>query len=132
MARPILFSIRVFFHRHRRFKIQQGKGQDHLFFHSATSTRSLTFRHLFATLYMRWLSLVLIAPLVFTRLLLDKIYHFIELPFDWLIMQCFFVLLTWWFGSRLVLQQFHMGNRWIWTYSDYQHCIKSEPTNQVC
>ena len=27
----------------------------------------------------------LIAPLVFTRLLLDEIYHFIELPFDWLI-----------------------------------------------
>ena len=28
----------------------------------------------------------LIAPLVFTRLLLDENYHLIELPFDWLIM----------------------------------------------
>ena len=28
----------------------------------------------------------LIAPLVFTRLLLDEIYHLIESPFDWLMM----------------------------------------------
>ena len=27
----------------------------------------------------------LIVPLVFTRLLLDEIYHLIELPFDWLL-----------------------------------------------
>ena len=27
-----------------------------------------------------------IAPLVFSRLLLDEIYHFIELPFDWMMM----------------------------------------------
>ena len=32
----------------------------------------------------------LIAPPVFTRLLLDEIYHLIELPFDWLVMQCYF------------------------------------------
>ena len=30
----------------------------------------------------------LIKPLVFTNLLLDKIYHLIELPFDWLMMWC--------------------------------------------
>ena len=29
-----------------------------------------------------------IAPLVFTRLLLDEIYHLIELPFDWLMIWC--------------------------------------------
>ena len=34
----------------------QGKGGDRLFFHSTTSTRSRTFRHLFATLHVRWLS----------------------------------------------------------------------------
>ena len=35
---------------------QQGKGGDHLLFHSTTSTRSRIFRHLFATLHVRWLS----------------------------------------------------------------------------
>ena len=33
-----------------------GKGGDHLLFHSTTSTRSRVFRHLFATLHVRWLS----------------------------------------------------------------------------
>ena len=32
----------------------------------------------------------LITPSVFTRLLLDEIYQLIELPFDWLVMQCYF------------------------------------------
>ena len=46
------FSVRIFFHRHWRLKGQQGKGGDHLLFHSITSTRSRTFRHLFATLHV--------------------------------------------------------------------------------
>ena len=50
------FSIRVFFHGHWRLTGQQGKGGDLLLFHSTTSTRSRTFRHLFATLHVRWLS----------------------------------------------------------------------------
>ena len=41
-----------------------------------------------------------IALLVFTRLLLDEIYHLIKLPFDWLMMECQFCLFTWWFDSR--------------------------------
>ena len=80
----IFFSISVFFHGHWQLTRQQGKGGDHLLFHSTTSTRSRTFRHLFATLHVRWHHIFLIAPLVFTRLLLDEIYHLIELPFDWL------------------------------------------------
>ena len=52
----LFFSIRVFFHGHWRITGQQGKGGDHLLFHSTTSTRSRTFRHLFATLHVRWLS----------------------------------------------------------------------------
>ena len=48
------FSIRVFFHRHWQLTGQQGKGGDHLLFHSTTFTRSRTFRHLFATLHVRW------------------------------------------------------------------------------
>ena len=50
------FSIRVFFHGHWRLTGQQGKGGDHILFHSTISTRSQTFRHLFATLHVRWLS----------------------------------------------------------------------------
>ena len=34
----------------------QGKGRDHLLFHSTTSTRSRTSRHLFENLHVRWLS----------------------------------------------------------------------------
>ena len=73
----------------------------------------------------------LIAPLVFTRLLLDEIYHFIELPFDWLI--------EWWYVmfvcllDELILgssySDFDMGNRRIWTRIEYHPCITSEPTN---
>ena len=33
-----------------------GRGGDHLLFHSTTFTRSRTFRHLFATFHVRWLS----------------------------------------------------------------------------
>ena len=54
-----IFSIRVFFgslHRHWRLTGQQRRGGDHLLFHSTTSTYSQTFRHLFATLHVRWLS----------------------------------------------------------------------------
>ena len=50
------FSIRIFFHRHWWLTGQQGKGGDHLLFHSTTSTRSRTFRQFFATLHVRWLS----------------------------------------------------------------------------
>ena len=64
----------VFFHRHWPLTGRQRKAGDHLLFHSTTSarsqtfrhlfvlfrtttsTRSQTFRHLFATLHVRWLS----------------------------------------------------------------------------
>ena len=51
-----IFSIRVFFHGHWQLTGQQGKGGDHLLFHSTISTRSRTFKHLFATLHVKWLS----------------------------------------------------------------------------
>ena len=54
----ILFSIRVFFHGHWQFTGRQGKGGDHILFHSTTSTRSRTFRHSFATLHVRWPSYI--------------------------------------------------------------------------
>ena len=49
------FSIRVFFHGHWQLAGQQGKGGDHFLLNSTTSTCSPTFRHLFATLHVRWL-----------------------------------------------------------------------------
>ena len=98
---------------------QQGKGGDHLLFHSTTSTHLRTFRYLFTTL-------------LFTRLLLDKIYHLVGLPFDWLIDDdADFCLFTCWFNSRFLLQQFDTGNQWTWS-NNYLPCITSEPINQVC
>ena len=84
----VFFFYQSFLHRHWRFTRQQGKGGDHLLFHSTTSTRSQTLRHLFATLHVRWLSRIFN-----TRLLLDEIYHLIELPFEWLIDDAMFVCL---------------------------------------
>ena len=49
------FAYQGFLHRNWRFTGQQGKGGDHLLFHSTTSTRSRTLRYLFATLHVRWL-----------------------------------------------------------------------------
>ena len=77
-------SIRVFFHIHWPFTGHQGKGKggDH----------SDTYLQL-----CMWddYNAFSMATLVYTRLLLDKIYHLVELPFDWLIdwllMQCLFI-----------------------------------------
>ena len=75
----------------------------------------------------------LIAPLVFTRLLLDEIYHLIQLLLDWLMMWCNFCLFTWWwFDTRFSLQQFDTENLWTWTRMDYHPCITSKLTSQVC
>ena len=74
----------------------------------------------------------LIATLVFTRQLLDEIYHLIELLFDWLMLCCWFkfVCLLIWLG--FVTAIWHERNRWTRTRIDYHPCITSEPTNQVC
>ena len=128
------FSTRVFFHRHWRYTGQQGKGGDHLLFHSTTSTRSQTFRHLFATLHVRWLSHIFnctaciyqaatwwdLPPYRITIWLTDDV-------------TLSFCLFMWWFDSRFfLLQQFETWNRWIRTCIDYHPCIASESTNQVC
>ena len=54
ISKCFFFSISVFFHGHWQLTGQQGKAVDHLLFHSTTSTRSRRFRHLFATLNVRW------------------------------------------------------------------------------
>ena len=72
-----------------------------------------------------------ISTLVFTRLLLDEIYHIIELPFEWLIDDCNVCLFTWWIDTMFLSERFDIGNWWIWTRIDYHPCITSEQTNQV-
>ena len=50
------FSTRFFFTSNDDSTRQQGQGGDRLLFNPTTSTHSQTFRHLFATLHVRWLS----------------------------------------------------------------------------
>ena len=124
----VFFLFRVFFHRHWRFTGQQGKGEDHLLFHSTTSTA-----HEHSDIYLQlcmWddYHVFLIAKQVFTRLLLDEIHYLIELPIDWLIDDAKLVCLI----DKMILgfcySDFEMRNRWIWTCIDYQPCSTSELT----
>ena len=55
----------------------------------------------------------LIATLAFTRLLLDEIYHRIELPLELLIDDAMFVCLLDELIPGLLLQRFDVRNRWI-------------------
>ena len=87
------FFYKGFLHGHWRFTGQQGKEGDHLLFHSTTSTRSRTLSHLITTLQMRLLYHPFLIVTLVTRLLLDEIYHIIELPFNWLIDDAMFVCL---------------------------------------
>ena len=109
-----------------------GEGGDHLLFHSAISTHSRTFRHLFATLHVRWLSHIFsrTAFIYQTPTRWDLPPHWITI---WLIddSMLIFLFAYWWFDSRFLLQQFDTGNLWIWTRVDHHSCITSELTNQV-
>ena len=102
----LFFSFRVFFHRHWRFTGQQGKGEDHLLFHSTTSTRSRTFRHLFATLHVRWLSRIFNrkASVYQTATRWNSLPYRITIwLIDWWCNACLF---NWWNDSRFLLQRF--------------------------
>ena len=127
----IFFFYQGFLHRHWRFTRQQGKGGDHLLFHSITSNCSQTLRHLFATLQVRWQSRIFNRNVCVyqtaTRWDLPT-YRIIIWVIGWWYNVCFF---TWWIDTRFLLQQFDIGNRWIWTRIDYPPCITSELTNQV-
>ena len=95
------FSIKIFFHRHWQLTGQQGKGGDHLLFHSTSSTRPRTFRHLFATLNVRWLSHIFNRTACIyqaaTRWDLPPYRITIWLTDD--VTLSFFCLFTWWFDS---------------------------------
>ena len=121
-----------FLHRHWRFTGQQWKGGDHLLFHSTTSTRSRTLRYLFATLHVRWLSRIFNPNACVYQTAIRWYlppYRITIWVIDWWCNVCLF---TSWNDTRLLLQRFDIGNRWIWTRVDYHPCITSEPTNQVC
>ena len=127
------FFIRVFFHGHWLLTGQQGKGGDHFLFHSTTSTRSWTFRHLFATLHVRWLSHIFnrTACIYQTATQWDLPPYQITI---WLIddVKLVFVCLL----NNLILGLCYSNhdteNWWTWTHIDYHSCITSEPTKKVC
>ena len=87
------FSIRVFFTD--TDDSQDSRGREGTIFYS-TLTFSPTYEHrdIYLQLCM-WddYHVFLITALVFTRLLLDEIYHLIELTFEWLIDDAIFVCL---------------------------------------
>ena len=97
-----VFSIRIFFHGHWRLTGQQGKGGDHFLFHSITFTRSRTFRYLFVTLHVRWLSHIFNRTVCIyqaaTRWDLPPYRITIWLIDDVTLSFCLF---TWWFDSSI-------------------------------
>ena len=122
-AFPSFFFYQGFVHRHWRFTGQQGKGRDHLLFHSTTSTRSRTLRHLFATLHVRWPSCIFNrnACVYQTATRWDLPPYQITI---WVIdCWCNDCLFTCWIDTRFFLQRFGIN---------YHPCITSKPTNQVC
>ena len=89
----LFFSIWVFLTDTDDSKDSRGKSGDHLLFHPATSPAD---EHSDINLQLyTWddYHIFLIALRLFTRLQLDEIYHPIELPFDWLMMGCYFLCL---------------------------------------
>ena len=83
---------------------QDSRGMEGTFFYS---TLPLPPAHEHSDIYLQlcmWddYHVFLIATLVFTRLLLDEMYHLIELPSDWLMLHWVFCLFAWWFDSNFV------------------------------
>ena len=112
---------------------QQGKGGDHLLFHSTTSTRSRIFRHLFVTLHVRWLSHNFNRSACIYQtansMRFTTLSHYYLIDWWWDIDFC---LIACWDDFRFLLQLFDMRNRWTRSRIDYHPCITSEQTNQVC
>ena len=120
------FSIRIFFHGHWRLTGQQEKWGDRLLLHSTTSTRSQTFRHLFSTLHVRWLShnFNCITCIYQTASWWDLPPYRITI---WLIddVTLVFVCLRDDLILAFLLQQFETGNRWIRIRIDYHLVLQA-------
>ena len=120
------FSIRVFFHGHWQFTGQQWKGGDHVLFYPTTFTSSGTFRHLFATLHVRWLSHIFncTACIYQTATRWDLPPSRITI---WLINDVRLILV--WLLDDLITSfssNFVMGNQWTQTCINYHPCITRE------
>ena len=125
----LIFSIRAFFHRHWWFTGQQGKGGDHLLFHSTTSTCSRTLRHLFATLHVTWISHIFNRnACVYQTQWNLSLYRMTISLINWWCNVCLF---TWWIISR-----FFCYSDFTWDTGGFElghhPCITSKPTNQLC
>ena len=128
----IIIIIRVFFHGHWPLTGQQGEGEEDLFYYTLPFPPA--HEQTFILQLCTWddYHMFLIAALVFTKLLIDEIYHLNQSPIDLLMMWGWFFLFTCWFDSKFLLQLFDTGNRWNWTCIDYHACVTSEPTKLVC
>ena len=129
MIRILLFSSIFFFLLGFSFtdtgesQDSRERGGDHFLFHSTTSTTSRIFRHLFATLHVRWLSHVFnctaciyqtatqwdLPPYRITIWLIDDVMIMIMIINHWL--------------CRFLSHQFDTVNRWTRTRIDYHPCI---------
>ena len=101
----VFFSIRVFFTD--TDDSQDSSGREGTIFYS---TLPLPPAHKHRDIYLQlcmwddYTYFLSQKKIVFTRLLLDEIYHLIELQFEWLIDGAMFVFFTWWIDSRFLLQ----------------------------
>ena len=86
----VFFCFHGFLHRHWPFRVQQGP----IFYSILPLPLTHEQWYIYLQLFM-WddYHVFLIATLVFARLLLDEIYHLIELPFEWLTDDAMFVCL---------------------------------------
>ena len=100
------------------------------------STLPLPLAHKHSDIYLQlcmWdgYHVYLIATLVFTRQLLDEIYHLIDLPFNWLIDHAMCIRLVDDLIQDFLLWQFNTENWWIWTSIDHDPCIRSWLTKDL-
>ena len=113
-----------FFHGHWTTHRTKGEGGNHFLFHCTTSTRSRTFRHLFATFnrtacIYQTVTWWYLPPSRITIWLTDDV----KLVFVYLLDVA---ILGFCYSSL------DTGNRWTQIYMDYHPCHTSKPTNQVC
>ena len=114
----LFFSIGVFIHRHLRFTGQHEKRGDHLYL-----SLPLSPAHGYAGIYLQlcmWddYQVFLFLWLVTTRLAFDETYPLLNYHKH-------FCLFFWRLGTRYLLQQFEIGNRWIQACIDCHRCFYS-------
>ena len=142
MATTSLKAKTLTFSRIKSNKIQKSEFfiARYFFFHRSLLSGTLTthrtagegrgpFRHLFATLYVRWISHIFHHTACIYQTLWDLLPYRITISLIDDAMLIFVCLFTWWFDSKFLSQQFDMWNRKARTRIDYHPCITSEPTN---